>query len=331
MSCSLSRIQFALTIMFHYIFPPLSIGLGSIMVFMEGMYLRTGDLRYHAMTQVLDADLRRQLRDGRRHRHRHGVPVRHQLGRLLALRRRRLRLAPWPPRASSRSSSSRASSRCWCSAGIASRKSMHFFATLMVALGSIFSAVWIVVANSWQQTPAGHVIREHVINGHTFKRAEIIDFWAMVFNPSTVNRLVHVLLGAFLLGAFFVMSISAWYLLKSRHDEFARRSFTGGLMLATICSLAQLGSGHFQAAGVAEHQPAKLAAMEGIFTTEEQAPMHILGWPDEATQTVRFPIEIPGLLSFLAHGSFAAPVAGSRISSPNGAGRPYGSRFRRIT
>src|SRR6185312_6999316 len=116
----------------------------------------------------------------------------------------------------------------------------------------------------------------------------------MVFNPSSVNRLVHVWLGAFLLGAFFVMSISAWYLLKRRHEEFARRSFTGGLMLATICSLAQLGSGHFQAAGVGEHQPAKLAAMEGIFATEPNTPMHVFGWPDEQAQTVRFPIEIPG-------------------------------------
>ena len=149
-----------------------------------------------------------------------------------------------------------------------------------------------------------------MINGHNFPRAEIVDFWAMVFNPSSVERLIHVWLGAFILGAFFVMSISAWYLLKGRHLEFAKRSFTGGLMLATICSLAQLASGHFAAKTVAEHQPAKLAAMEGQFVTETHAPMHIFGWPDEKTGTVRFAVAIPGMLSWLVHGDAAAEVAG---------------------
>ena len=106
------------------------------------------------------------------------------------------------------------------------------------------------------------------------------------------------------------MSISAWYLLKNRHVEFARRSFTGGLMLGTVCSLAQLSSGHFQAIGVAHHQPAKLAAMEGIFDTETHAPMHIFGWPDEQTKTVHFSVAIPGMLSFLVHGNMAMPVPG---------------------
>lgn len=187
---------------------------------------------------------------------------------------------------------------------------MHFFATCMVALGGIFSSVWIVIANSWQQTPAGHVIREHTINGETFLRAEIVDFWALVFNPSTVNRLIHVWIGCFILGAFFVMSISAWYLLKGRHIEFAKRSFKGGLLLATISSLAQLNSGHYQAEGVAEHQPAKLAALEGVYKTEKGVGMYIFGWPDDETETVRFGLEIPGMLSFLVHGDFNAEVTG---------------------
>src|SRR5687767_9728519 len=99
---------------------------------------------------------------------------------------------------------------------------MHFFAALMVALGSMFSAVWIVVANSWQQTPAGF----HLVTVNGAVRAEITDFWEMVFNPSSVIRLAHTLIGCYILGAFFVMSVSAWYLLRRRHEEFARRSFT---------------------------------------------------------------------------------------------------------
>jgi len=83
---------------------------------------------------------------------------------------------------------------------------MHFFATVMVSLGSIFSAIWIVVANSWQQTPAGF----HIVGEGLEARAEITDFWAMVFNPSSMHRLIHVLIGAFILGAFFVLSVSSY-------------------------------------------------------------------------------------------------------------------------
>src|SRR5262249_3508094 len=97
-------------------------------------------------------------------------------------------------------------------------KRMHFFATLMVALGSIFSAVWIIVANSWQQTPVGF----EIVDG----RAIISDFWAVVFSPSSMHHLIHAVLGAFILGAFFVMSISAWYLVHRKHREFAQKSFS---------------------------------------------------------------------------------------------------------
>ena len=113
----------------------------------------------------------------------------------------------------------------------------HFFATCMVSLGSMFSAVWIIVANSWQQTPAGHRIATHMVNGFQVTRAETADLWAVLLNPSTVNRLVHTLIAAWVLGSFFIMSISAWYLLKGRHVDFARRSFTGGLLFATIATL----------------------------------------------------------------------------------------------
>jgi len=186
----------------------------------------------------------------------------------------------------------------------------HFFATLMVALGSIFSAIWIVVANSWQQTPAGHTFREHTINSQTFVRAEIVDFWAMVFNPSSMHRLIHVLIGAFIMGSFFIMSISAWYLLKGKHLEFARRSFTGALLLAAVSSLAQLVSGDLQAKNVFEHQPAKMAAMEGQFRTETRAPLHVFGWPDEEAGRVRWGLALPGMLSWLLFGDAAHEVPG---------------------
>jgi cytochrome d ubiquinol oxidase subunit I len=132
----------------------------------------------------------------------------------------------------------------------------------------------------------------------------------MVFNPSSVHRLVHVWLGALILGAFFVMSISAWYFLRGRHLEFAKRSFTGALLLGTLASLGQLVSGHFNAEMVAEHQPAKLAAMEAHFRTGQGgAPLYLVGWPDEATSTVHG-VSIPGMLSFLIHQDANRPVPG---------------------
>jgi cytochrome d ubiquinol oxidase subunit I len=192
----------------------------------------------------------------------------------------------------------------------------HFLATSMVALGSIFSSVWIIVANSWQQTPAGHRIVEVMrdgrplfVNGLPVTRAETADFLAVVLNPSTINRLTHTLIGAFVLGSFFVMSISAWYLLKRRHEEFARRSFTGALIFATIASVGTLVSGDFNARMVARHQPAKLAAFEGHFTTGP-AGLTLFGLPDEHRKGMTRDVTIPGGLSLLVHRDAGAPVIG---------------------
>jgi cytochrome d ubiquinol oxidase subunit I len=188
---------------------------------------------------------------------------------------------------------------------------MHFIATLMVAFGSIFSAIWIVVAISWQQTPAGFIIRDFATPAGMVKRAELTDFWKVVFNPSAMDRLVHVLIGAFILGSFFILSISAYYLLKDRHVDFARKSFTAALVVAAFASLAMLLSGDSQGRIVARHQPAKLAAMEGLYeSTDAGAPIHVFGIPDSKSRTVRYNLEIPGLLSFLVHRDFNKPVPG---------------------
>jgi cytochrome d ubiquinol oxidase subunit I len=147
------------------------------------------------------------------------------------------------------------------------------------------------------------------VNGEPIMRAEITNFWQLVFNPSTVHRLTHVWIGAFIMGSFFVMSISAWYLIKGRHGEFARRSFQGALILATLSSLAALVSGHFQAKNVYEQQPAKLAAFEGHFTTGP-ADLSLVGIPNEEEGTVDLNLSIPGGLSFMVHEDFDEPVLG---------------------
>ncbi|MBT8381206.1 MAG: cytochrome ubiquinol oxidase subunit I, partial [Ignavibacteria bacterium] len=183
---------------------------------------------------------------------------------------------------------------------------MHFFSTLMVSLGSMFSAVWIVIANSWMQTPAGF----HIVGEGLNARAEITDFWELVFNPSSVERLLHVLSGAWLAGAFLVISVSAFYLLKKRHLEFSKSSIKIALMLACFASLFQLFTGHQSAIGVNENQPAKMAAMEAVFDDQTNAPLYLFGWVNEDDQEVNFGIAVPGLLSYLIAGTTEEQVTG---------------------
>ena len=140
----------------------------------------------------------------------------------------------------------------------------------MVFLGSMFSAVWIVVANSWQQTPAGYHIVWHDVQGEMMPRAEVTDFWEMVFNPSSVDRLTHTLIGALVLGAFFVASVCSYYLLKDRHPQVSQRCLSIALPTALLFTLLAAVTGHDSAQKLIETQPAKLAAMEAHFTTSDQ-------------------------------------------------------------
>ena len=299
----LSRIQFALTIMFHYLFPPLSIGLGVIMVVMEGMLLKTKNRQYEAMarfwTKIFAVVFAMGVATG--------IVMEFQFGTNWATYSRYVGDVFGSPLAAE------GVFAFFLESGFLAivvfgwdrvSPKTHFFATLMVSLGSMFSAVWIVVANSWMQTPTGF----HIVGEGMTARAEITDFWAMVFNPSSVDRLTHTLIGAFILGAFFVMSITAYYILRGRHVEISKKSFTIALVIGTISSLAALLSGHTQANTVAQTQPAKLAAFEGHFKTGP-GTMYIFGIPDEEEQRVRG-IGIPGGLSFLLHNDFEEPVTG---------------------
>jgi cytochrome d ubiquinol oxidase subunit I len=179
---------------------------------------------------------------------------------------------------------------------------VYWFSALMVAVGSTLSAFWIVVANSWQQTPAGY----EIVNG----RAELVDFWAAVFNPSTVPRYLHVIDGALVAGSFFVLGLSAWFLLRKQHVEFARRSFNIALVAGFFAAVAQVPLGHYHAVQVAETQPAKLAAFEGIWETQANAPLLIFGIPNKKEERTDFAFGIPGYLSYGIGGSTDTVVVG---------------------
>jgi cytochrome d ubiquinol oxidase subunit I len=304
----LSRIQFSLTIMFHYLFPPLTIGMGVVLVYLEGMYLRTKEPIYETAAKFWTSLFAVSFAMGVAT----GIVMEFQFG---------TNWAGYSRFVGDVFGSALAAEGIFAfflESGFLAvlvfgwdkvTPKFHFLATTMVALGSMFSAVWIIVANSWQQTPAGHRIVERVLNGQPYVRAETVDFWNVVFNPSTVIRLTHTLIGAFVLGSFFIMSISAWYLLHRKHEDFARRSFTGALIFATIASLGMLLTGHTNADMVAKNQPAKLAAFEGHFVTGP-ADLHLFGVPDEAERRVRYGAAIPGMLSVLVSGNPDAPVIG---------------------
>jgi cytochrome d ubiquinol oxidase subunit I len=302
----LARLQFAFTIMFHYLFPPLTIGLGTLMVVMEGAYLRTRDPLYESMarfwTQIFALNFALGVATG--------IVMEFEFGTNWASYSR------FVGDVFGSALAAEGIFAFFLESGFLAvlvfgwdkvSPRMHFFSTVMVAIGSIFSAVWIVVANSWQQTPAGF----RIVGEGTDARAEITDFWAMVFNPSSVERLVHVLLGALILGAFFVMSVSAFYLLKGRHVEFARRSFTIALIFGVAASIAEIVSGDSQARRLETTQPVKLAAFEGLYRTEPGGTrMAVIGFPDSAEERVRGAIAIPGLLSLLVYGDPNRPVEG---------------------
>lgn len=303
----LARIQFGLTIMFHYLFPPLSIGLGVMLVFMEGMFLKTGDAIYEAMTKFFARIFGLVFAMGVAS----GIVMEFQFGTNWSSYSRYVgdvfgaALAAEGIFAFFLESGFLAILLFgWDRVG----PLMHFFSTVMVSLGSMFSAIWIVVANSWMQTPAGY----HIVQTAHGPRAELIPgaFWQVVFNPSAPARLIHTLLGAFILGAFFVMSITAFYILKGRHLALAKRAFKIALVWGAIVSLAQLFTGDWSARVVVKHQPAKMAAMEGIFETKPYTPLSLFGIPDEKERKVHAHIAIPGLLSLMTYFDPKKPVTG---------------------
>lgn len=300
----LARFQFAFTIMFHYIYPPLSIGLGLVLVIIEAMFLKTKKPIYYQMakfwTKVFALTFAMGVATGIVMEFEFGTNwstysryVGDVFGSALAaegvfaffLESGFLALLLFG----------------WNKIG----PKLHFFSTCMVALGAHFSAIWIIVANSWMQTPAGYHIVGHGMNA----RAEITDFWAMVLNPSSIQRLTHSVVGAWLAGSFLVISVGAFYLLRKRHLDFAKHSLKIGMSVASVALILQLITGHYSGEVVARHQPAKLAALEGIYKTQKGAPLALLGYVDTKSEEV-VGLKIPKMLSFVTYGDINAEVKG---------------------
>jgi len=178
----------------------------------------------------------------------------------------------------------------------------YYVAAWLVLIAAHLSALWILVANSWQQTPAGY----EVIAG----RAVLTDFWAAIFNPSTIPRVLHTVTATWIAGAFAVTGLAAYYLRRGLHTAFARRFLKLGLIVALAVSLVMPLVGDLHARQVAMTQPIKLATFEGLFQAEKGADLSIFGIPDTENQTVHLKLGIPSLLSFLLTDSWDGEVTG---------------------
>ena len=328
----LSRLQFAFTIMFHYIFPPLTIGLGVILAYLETRYYFTKKPIFAIACQFWTKIFVLNFAIGVSS----GIVMEFQFGTNWATYSRFVGDVFGSALAAEGIFAFFLESGFLAIVAFGREKvsaGLYLFSMYMVALGSIFSSIWIVVANSWQQTPAGHHIVEilrpgtmadgtsgmmpWVVDGVVQRRAEIVDFMAMVFNPSTVQRLSHVLLGCAAVGGFFVLSISAYYILKDKHHDFARHSFNGALLFSLVASVGLAVNGHSQAQNVYRNQPAKLAAFEGHYETG-RADLNLIGLPNEGKERIDYEISIPGGLSFMVFDdfTFSKPVVGLDRFSP---------------
>jgi cytochrome d ubiquinol oxidase subunit I len=308
----LSRIQFALTISFHFIFPPLSMGLGLMLLVVSGAYLRTKDPKWRQLaffwTKVYGLIFALGVATGVVQEFEFGMNwadysrfVGNIFGSLLAaegvfaffLEGGFLGLMLF--------GGNRLGPRLW------------FFATFMVVFGAHFSALWILMANSWMQTPQGYTIATDPAP----TRAVMTSFPEVVFTPSFIPRLLHVYFASWTVGAALMLSVSSWYLLKKRHVELAKSNLKLALpafILFAVTNVVIFGAN--QAIEVTNEQPLKLASMEGLWESESCARMFVVGWVDEATQTTSG-ISIPCLLSFLAYQDINATVAGIDSFAPD--------------
>lgn len=305
----LARFQFAMTVGFHFFFPPLSIGLGWLLVIFETMGWRksrgisTGESEsYVAIGKFFGKLLALIFAVGVAT----GVVMEFQFGTNWSEYSKFVGDIFGAPLAAEGVFAFFLEST-FLGLYIFGRnkvsKGVHWFSALMVAVGATISAFWIIVANSWQQTPAGFIVQ----NG----RAELTDFWAAVFNPSTMIRFLHTLDAALISGAFFVAGVSAYLILKNKQTEIIKKSLRIAVIFGLIVSLLEVYPfGHEHGRQVVQTQPEKFAAIQGLYTTQTGAPIAIFAVPFDHPPTLKVPIEIPGLLSWLALGDVNAKVKG---------------------
>ncbi len=287
----LARIQFAFTVSFHIIFPAFTIGLASFLAVVEWRWLRTGDTVYRDIyklwVKIFALTFGMGVVSGVVLSYQFGTnwsdfsdKVGNVIGPLLGYEVLTafflessflgIMLFGW----------GRVSSR------------MHFAATTIVALGTLLSAFWILSANSWMQTPTGFEIKE---DGIFYP----LDWMEIIFNPSFPYRLAHMVTAAYLTTAFVIGGVGAWYLWRRIYEKHARVMVGMAMLMAFFVAPVQLVIGDLHGLNTLEHQPVKVAAMEGIWDNEKGAALRLFGWPDQEAEVTKYAVEIPKLASLI--------------------------------
>ena len=284
---NLARMQFAFTVSFHFIFPSFSIGTASFLAVLEGLWLTTRNpvywILFNHWKKIFAVAFAMGVVSG--------IVMSYEFGTNWSVFSDKAGPVIGPLMGYE------VLSAFFLEAGFlgvmlfgAERVGprLHFFATLMVAIGTLISATWIIAANSWMQTPTGFAMNG---NGQFIAA----DWWAVIFNPSFPYRLVHTVLASYLTTALFVGGVGAWHLLRDSGNMAARKMFSMAMWMATLVAPMQILAGDLHGLNTLEYQPAKIAAMEGDYDSKAGAPLILFGLPDDATQQTRYQLSIPKL------------------------------------
>jgi len=306
----LARLQFGFTVSFHFIFPAFSIGLASYLAVLEGLWLRTGkpiylDL-YKYWLKIFAVVFAMGVVSG--------IVMAYQFGTNWAVFSDRAGPVIGPLMAYE------VLTAFFLEAGFLGvmlfgmkkvGRNLHFFATLMVAIGTMISAFWILSVNSWMQTPTGHALNA---DGQFVPAA---GWLPIIFNPSFPYRLAHTVIAAYLTTALVVGAVGAWHLLKDSQHEHARKMFSMAMWMAALVAPVQIFIGDQHGLNTLEHQPAKIMAMEGHYQSHaEGAPLILFGIPDDEAQRMTHVVEVPRLGSLILKHDLDAPLAGLDTIAP---------------
>lgn len=300
----LARIQFAFTVSFHFMFPAFSIGLASYLAVLEGLWLKTKNDIYLDLYKYWRKIFAITFAMGVVS----GIVMSYQFGTNWSVFSDKVGDVIGPLMAYE------VLTAFFLEAGFLGvmlfgmdkvGKKLHYFATLMVAIGTFISAFWILSVNSWMQTPTGHEIDAlgRFIPGESWA--------AIIFNPSFPYRLAHTVMAAYLTTAFVVGAVGAWHLLRNKMDLRARKMFSMAMWMAAIVAPLQIFAGDLHGLNTLEHQPAKVMAMEGHYESHPNgAPLILFGIPNSDEKRVDYAIEIPKASSLILKHDLNAPLDG---------------------
>jgi cytochrome d ubiquinol oxidase subunit I len=304
----LARLQFAFTISAHIIFPAISIGLASYLVVLEGLWLRTGKLVYRELFFFWSKSFAVGFGMGVVS----GVVMSYEFG------------ANWA--GFSRFAGSvngplltyEVLTAFFLEAGFLGimlfgwtrvGPRMHFLATVLVAVGTLLSTFWILASNSWMQTPQGF----QIVDG----RVVPLDWLKIIFNPSFPFRLVHMSIAAFIVAATIVAGSAAWHLLNGRSGDGIRKSFSMAVGMILVAAPIQMIAGDSHGLNTLEHQPAKIAAIEGVWETEKGGTsLNLVGWPDMQEERTKYALSVPHLGSLILTHSWSGEIRGLKEFAP---------------